>query len=299
MTRSLFDGKTQKEENGSKKTGTVNKETKTVDDLPESTGRRVVAENLVERVTLEQVRNAVPAHLYASVSEELVDQLNSVTLATDPMVASQIRENFLGYTKVMVEGRFKIDDYLHAVKYVSYKLLGYSNEEAWSRTFPNRYQILLERGTSKKDISSHVSAYHKNKLVNLIMESALMPTWVLNQDMYQKALSTQYDLMTDTTMSGKVRTEAANSLLTHLAKPKETGKFQININQQENSGMKEMREMMERMAQQAQGMIVNGHATTVQIAEAELVPSSLGSKKKGQFAQNTGGDYQSEDSDNG
>ena len=99
-------------------------------DLKNGQARKIVAENLTDKVTLAQVRNAVPAHLYASVTQELVDQLNNV--AADPLIGSQIRENFLGYTKVMVEGRFKLDDYLHAVKYVSYKLLGYNNEEAWS-----------------------------------------------------------------------------------------------------------------------------------------------------------------------
>lgn len=293
MTKPLFGNSPQKEQ-----TQIVKTEADLVEnDLKHGQARKIVAENLTETVTLAQVRNAVPAHLYASVTQELVDQLNNV--AADPLIGSEIRENFLGYTKVMVEGRFKLDDYLHAVKYVSYKLMGYNNEEAWSRTFPNRYQILLERGTSKKDISSHVSSYHKNKLVSLIMEMALMPTWVINQDMFQKALSVQYDLMTDPTMSGKVRTEAANSLLTHLAKPKETGKFQININQKENSGMKEMREMMEKMALQQRGMIVDGHATTVEIADAELIPSSLGSKKKGDFAQKQFGHTQNGDDDNG
>jgi hypothetical protein len=237
---------------------------------PNPVGKKIIAENLVEHLTLEQIRLAVPPHLINSVTQEMVDDLNS--LATDPLLGSAIRENFLGYTKVMAEGRFKIEDYISAVKYVTYKLMGYSNEEAYSRAFPNRYQILLDRNTSKKDISSHVSAYHKNKLVSLIMENALMPTWVLNQDMFQKALSVQYEIMNDQTMGGKVRVEAANSLLTHLAKPKEANKFQINVGV-EHSGMKEMREMMEKMAQQQQGLIVEGKATTVELADAELVSS--------------------------
>lgn len=238
---------------------------------PMPVGKKIIPENLVETLTIEQVRHAVPPHLLHSVTQEMVDDLNS--LAVDPLLGSVIRENFLSYTKVMTEGRFKIEDYISAVKYVTYKLMGYSNEEAYSRAFPNRYQILLDRNTSKKDISSHVSAYHKNKLVSLIMENALMPTWVLNQDMFQKALSVQYEIMNDATMNGKTRVEAANSLLTHLAKPKEAAKFQMNVNV-ENSGMKELREMMEKMAAQQQSAIIDGRASTVEIADAELVPSS-------------------------
>ena len=281
MTKSLFGPKgTTKPHAGTQahpgKSVSTRKDDEDHTSNPNPVGKKIIAENLVDHLSYEQVRQAVPPHLMNSVTQEMVDDLNS--LATDPLLGSTIRENFLSYTKVMAEGRFKIEDYISAVKYVTYKLMGYSNEEAWSRAFPNRYQILLEKNTSKKDISSHVSAYHKNKLVSLIMENALMPTWVLNQDMFQKALSVQYEIMNDQTMGGKVRVEAANSLLTHLAKPKEANKFQINVGV-EHSGMKEMREMMEKMAQQQQGLIVEGKATTVELADAELV-SSGGARDK-------------------
>lgn len=274
MTQSIFGQKGTKPQAGTqahpKKAVSTRKDDEDHTSMPNPVGKKIIAENLVENLTLEQVKYAVPAHLLHSVTQEMVDDLNAV--ATDPLLGSTIRENFLSYTKVMTEGRFKIEDYISAVKYVTFKLMGYSNEESYSRAFPNRYQILLDRNTSKKDISSHVSAYHKNKLVSLIMENAIMPTWVLNQDMFQKALQVQYEIMNDVTMGGKTRVEAANSLLTHLAKPKEAAKFQMNVNV-ENSGMKEMREMMEKMARQQQGLIVEGKATTVEIADAELVPS--------------------------
>lgn len=209
-------------------------------------------------LTVQQVEKAVPPSLKSSVTQKFVDTLNN--LSTDPVIAEQMRDNFMSYTAVLKDGRFKTDDYLSAVMYVSYKLMGYTNLEAWGRTFPNRYQTLLARNTSSKDIAAHVAAYNKGKLVNLIMEQSMVPSWVLNQELYQKALNVQADLMVNA-MSEKVRSDAANSILTHLAKPKDNIAAQINIGIGEHSGMNELRDTLSQLAKQQQELINNGVST--------------------------------------
>ncbi len=171
-------------------------------------------------LTKELVEQAVPANLKTSVTQQLVDMINNVS--SDPLIAEQVRENFISYTAVLKDGKFKTEDYLHAVAYVSYKLMGKSNKEAYASTFPGRYQILVAKGTTEKDISAYVAAYNRGKLVNLILEQTLVPTWVLNQGIYQQAINTQALLMA-TANSEKVRSDAANSILTHLKKPDAAG----------------------------------------------------------------------------
>lgn len=205
-------------------------------------------------LTKDQVEKALPANLKSSVSQQLVDQINNVV--TDPLIAEQVRENFLSYSNVLSEGKFKMTDYLNAVQYVSYKLMNYTNQEAYFRTFPQRHATLVANGTSKKDISAYVAAYNKNILVNKILEQSVIPSWVLNQDKYQEAINVQADLMVNA-MSEKVRCDAANSLLTHLAKPKE-GAFQLNIHAQESSGMDELRSLLTSIAQQSIAAIDQG-----------------------------------------
>lgn len=153
--------------------------------------------------------------------------------------------------------------------YTSYKLMGDSNQEAYFKTFPHRYQLLISKGTSPKDIASYVSAYARGQLVNKIMEQSLVPSWVLNQDMYQKALNTQFELMTDSEVSPKVRSDAANSILTHLTKPKEAGPL-INIDLNESSGMNEIREALTKMAKQQQDLISSG-VTTKSVAAQTII----------------------------
>ena len=217
-------------------------------------------------LTVDEIKTALPAQFKGSATQDLTDKINQI--ATDPEAAEYIRDNFISYTRVLSEGRFKTDDYVNAVAYVSYKIMGYSNKESYSRALPNRYAGLVARAATEKDISAFVSAYNKNKLVNLILEQSLTPSWVLNQDVFQKAINTQAELML-TANSEKVRTDAANSILTHLKKP-ESHKVELNISAVENSGMLELNHMLASLAQRQQDMIGQG-VTTREIAHQKLV----------------------------
>jgi len=217
-------------------------------------------------LTVQQVQQAVPPNLKTAVTQALVDQVNQIS--ADPLIAEQIRNNYISYTGVLKDGKFKTEDYLHAVAYVSYKLMGYTNQDAYFKTFPTRHAALVAKGTSSKDISSYVHAYNKGKLVNLIFEQTLVPTWVLNQDLHQKALNVQADLMMHAN-SELVRSNAANSILTHLAKPKEAGPL-INLELNQNSGMNELRELLTQMAQKQRDLIASG-VPTKEIAEQKII----------------------------
>lgn len=217
-------------------------------------------------LTQEDIQAALPTQVKTTVSPELIAMVNNVS--QDPEAAKLIRENFVSYTGVLKEGRFKTEDYISAVAYVSFKMMGYNNTEAYQRTFPARYTTLVARGASKKDISAYVAAYNKNKLVNLILEQTLVPMWVLNQDAYQAAINTQVELMT-TARSEKVRSDAANSLLTHLKRP-EKHQVELNLGVKETSGMVELRNALVALAEQQRELISSG-VSTRDVAHQKLV----------------------------
>lgn len=212
-------------------------------------------------LTVADVSQAVPANLKSAVTQQFVDTINSVV--ADPDVAQQVRDNFITYASVLRDGKYKMQDYLNAVTYTSFKMMDMSNHDAWCNTFPQRYQALVAAGKSKKDISSHVSMYAKGKLVAAVAEASFIPIWILNRDIQQKAINQLADKMMNAA-SEKVQVEAASALLTHLAKPKESGPL-VNINMAESSGMNEMKDMLENLARQQQVLIQNG-ATTKEIA---------------------------------
>jgi len=219
-------------------------------------------------LTVEQFRQALPDKVKKSINQELIDQIN--TTLVEPELYESYRENLVSYTKVMQDGRFKVPEYINAVKYVSHKLMGCTNIEAYSKTFPDKMVRFAAQAVQSKDIASYVTAYNKSKLVNLIFEQTLIPSYVLNQDLYQRALNVQASLMSDPDISPKVRTDAANSLLTHLKMP-ETTKVELEIGIREDSTIAALRATTLELSRQQRMMMEAGAMTAQQVAHSRMV----------------------------
>jgi hypothetical protein len=179
------------------------------------------------------------------------------------------RDNLLSYTKVMADGRFKVQEYVNAVKYVSHKLMGTTNIEAYSKTFPDKITRFAAQGVTAKDIASYVTAYNKSKLVNLIFEQTLIPSYVLNQDLYQKALNVQAELMV-TARSEKVRSDAANSLLSHLKMP-ETQKVELDVKVKEDGSISQLRQATMELAKAQRLAMESGQVNAQEVAHSRIV----------------------------
>lgn len=220
-----------------------------------------------EQLTKDQFVRVLPKHVKSRVTDELVDEING--LITDPKLRENYRENLLSYTSVLADGKYKIGDYINAVKYVSYKLLGSSNIEAYSKTFPDRFQRLVQEGADDKTISSYSTAYNKNKLVNLIFEQTLVPSHILNADLYQKALNVQAQLMISAA-SEKVRSDAANSLLTHLKMP-ETTKIELDVGIKVDKSIEDLRATTLELVKQQRLMLESGAMNAKEIAHSNLL----------------------------
>lgn len=218
-------------------------------------------------LTVDQFKQALPDKVKKSINQELIDQINSTL--SDPEMYESYRENLLSYTRVMADGRFKVTNYVDAVKYVSHKLMGCTNIDAYTKTFPDKYQRFIQQGVTAKDIASYVTAYNKSKLVNLIFEQTLIPSYVLNQDLYQKALNVQAELMVNAN-SEKVRCDAANSLLTHLKMP-ETQKVELEIGIKEDSSIASLRAATLELARHQRLVIESGQANAQDVAHTKLV----------------------------
>mgnify|MGYP003403111347 CR=1 FL=1 len=217
-------------------------------------------------LTIDQFKQALPDKVRKTINQELIDQIN--TTLSDPELYESYRDNLLSYTKVMADGRFKVSGYIDAVRYVSHKLMGCSNIDAYTKTFPDKYARFIQQNVQAKDIASYVTAYNKSKLVNLIFEQTLIPSYVLNQDLYQKALNVQAELMVSS-HSDKVRCDAANSLLTHLKMP-ETQKVELEIGIKEDSSIAALRATTLELSRQQRLMMQAGAMTAQEVAHSKF-----------------------------
>lgn len=218
-------------------------------------------------LTKDEIIQALPASVQGGVSDTLVNDLNSII--TDPDFREAFRDNMISYNKVLSEGKFKLSSYMNAVMYVSHKLMGYNNLDAYANTFPVKFQQWIQQGKTSQVMSAHVAMYNKSKLVNLVYAQAVIPTHVLNQDKFQAAINHQYKLMT-TAASEKVQSDAANSLMIHL-KPPEDKQVNLSIGIEETDSIKELKNTIAELAAVQVRQIAEGHITAGAMAARRII----------------------------
>jgi hypothetical protein len=221
----------------------------------------------VDALTVEEFKQALPDKMRRGINQQVVDQI--VNTLNDPDMYETYRENLLSYASVMADGKFKMESYVSAVKYVSHKISGKSNKDSFQLTFPDKIQRWTMAGVSPKDQSSYIAAYNKSKLVMLLMEQTMIPTWVLNQDLYQKALNAQADLMI-TAKSEMARAAAANSILQALKAP-ETVKVMLDTTSKAGSLIQSLRETTAQLVEQQRLAIASGMSNAQEIAHSKIL----------------------------
>jgi hypothetical protein len=216
-------------------------------------------------ITRDMLTRCLPPKVHNSLSDLFIDSLNSNI--TDPNFREVYSENLLGFGSVLKEGKFRLQSYVDAVKFVSYKLLGSTDVEGYARTFPDRYQRLKDAGTDARGISSYVYAYkNKNQIVAKVFEQTMMPTYVVNADLYQKAINVQAELMMSA-KSEKVRSDAAGWIMKELKAP-EVAKLEVEI-ATSSSVTDEYEKSMLKMVRKQQELIAQG-ASVLSVANAEI-----------------------------
>ena len=217
-------------------------------------------------MTSEEFKSVLPLQLKNAVTQEVMDSINQVL--SGPESTEIFKENLLSYTRVLLEGKFKMTSYVSAVRYVSFKLLGGTNKAAFTATFPDKIARWTAQGISEKDQASYISAYHKSKLVNLIMEQTLIPLHVLNAPTRQEAVNILADLMRNAS-SEKVRSDSAAHILREL-KPPEKTKIELDLGAKADKTLDTLRETTRMLVEQQKAMIAQGVPIKT-IAEGVLV----------------------------
>lgn len=176
--------------------------------------------------------------------------------------ADLVRENWLTHANILREGTYSMEQYTTAIKYVSLKQMGHTNQQAYSIAQGDRYRDMVARGYDEQRISSHVAAYHKGALVQKLLAQSTIPLYMLYQDEAHKAIKTLVDVMTNEDTSPRTRAEAADKLLTHIKRP-EAAKIELEVTQKQD-GMQELQVMMRELAsKQLAAIEAGGNVKTV------------------------------------
>jgi len=217
-------------------------------------------------LSLEAIKKLVPKPQRTLITQEFVDKLEGSI--ADPDIAEAFKENFITYLNVLQSGKYKMTDYISAVKYISFKLLGYSNINAYAATFPERYDRLKKEGQDQ--IDAFASMYNKNKLVMQIYEQTIVPTYVLNAPLHQEALTELAKMIKDPAVRGMIKVKACEAILSHTKAP-EIVKHDLTIGVDQQSTIAELRDITENLAETFRTGLLKGHRTLREVAEAKII----------------------------
>ena len=217
-------------------------------------------------LALESVRKLVPKNQRTLITQEFIDKLEAGV--NDSVVAEQFKENFVTYLNVLSKGKYKMEDYINAVKYVSFKLLGYSNINAYIATFPERYERLKAEGQTQ--IEAFVSMYNKNKLVMQIYEQTIVPSYVLNAPMHQQALNTLAAMIIDDDVRGMTKVKACEAILQYTKQP-DVVKGELTIGIEQSDTINDLREITENLADTYRMMLEKKGMKLKDVAEADII----------------------------
>ena len=157
------------------------------------------------------------------------------------------------------------------MKYVSYKLLGYTNIDAYAATFPERYNRLKKEGQQK--IDAFVAMYNKGKLVMQIYEQTIVPTYVLNAPLHQEALNELAKMIKDPCVKGMTKVKACEAILQYTKQPDVVkGELSIDIGQQDT--IAELREVTEQLADTFKKSLEHKVKSLKEISEANIIDIS-------------------------
>ena len=225
----------------------------------------LVKQETVAVLTKQQLQASMPKKFRHNVTDDMITFINSTE---GDEFRDIYKDNLVSFADVIEKGRYKMLDYINAVKFVSYKLIGDSNTIAYAKTFPERYQRLVDKNTPTKTIASFSTAYNKGDLVHKILERTLVPVHILNMDVHQEAINTQAELMRSA-KSETVRQKAAECLITQLKAP-EAAKIEVDVSYN-NSSIDDLRETTRALAQQQLKMIQSGAVTAEHVAHSDII----------------------------
>lgn len=219
-------------------------------------------------IELATVSRMLPKSHRTLLSQDFLDRIEASVKDSD--IADHFKENFISYLGVLTTGKYSMEDYTNAVKYISYKLLGMTNQKAYIATFPDRYERLVNEGKDDDTIACYVRAYNQNKLVIQIYEQTMVPTYVLNAPLHQEALSELAKMIRDPGVRGMAKVKACEAILQYTKQPDVVkGEIKIGIEQQDT--IAELREATEGLAAMLQNSLKSKSQTLADVAKAPVI----------------------------
>lgn len=226
----------------------------------------------LEKVTVEELKILYPVKVAGKVLEQAAEILNTATEDMDYVMAKEFRDNCLSFIDILKNSKSRVSfaDYVNACKFATFKLAGNTDVRAYALTFPDRIRRMERDKVPNSHLYQYASIYSKNKTVVEVMAKLVVPTHIMFQDIFHQAVKVQSELMLDDSISPKVRSDAANSLMTHLKTP-EVKQAELKVDVQGSGAIEQLAEALGSLSGKQSEMLREGKYSLKDIREATII----------------------------
>jgi hypothetical protein len=218
------------------------------------------------KISYEELKQRLPMSQGRLLTTKVVDMINDINSSED-FHKDQFIENMISYSSVLTSGRYKVEDYLKAVEFLSYKACGHTQLMAYEKTFREEIMIKMKTTSRSHDYTSAASNYAKGKLVTSIMAQAQIPLNLFFAQEKFKLVGVLLDLAY-TSKNERIRMESADKALSQLQDPTDN-KIEIDVNIKGDSAVRSLEEKMNQMAILAKENIEKGVSSLKQLADSK------------------------------
>lgn len=217
------------------------------------------------------VKNIYPVRVSNTIIKRVTQAINDCLTGSEDGMEYFLRDNIIGLIDVMKDNKTNsFEEYLNAVKFVTFKQAGDSNLRAYSRTFPDTVYRLHAENKPKEHLYAYANAFAKTKLVTKIQAMMMIPSHIMYQDVFHQAVKVQAEIMNDDQVSPKVRSDAANSLMTHLKQP-EVKQMELSVNTKDDGAIASLTEALNALSGSQRDMMLSGKYTSKELREATII----------------------------
>ncbi len=152
-----------------------------------------------QNINKEKLERMLPKGANHRVTDEIITLIGSMEEDTG-LFQDYMEESLLAQLPILSTIKVDLDDYVNAIKFCNLKQ-NMSNTKAWEIVFPDRVQLLKEKGTYET-VSSHVSMFNKRDIVTKIDAQMMISAHIQYAPMFHAAVKKQFQLMNGTSAEG-------------------------------------------------------------------------------------------------
>lgn len=125
------------------------------------------------------------------IATEIADNIDETV---DDTIKEQYKNNLITFSTV-VTGRVRVDDYLTAIKYVTYRNTGLTIKESYCLAKADEVQKAKLEGVTDDQIYNRALAYSQNKVVKDIQSQNQMPLHIVFGDAIVDGIHRMHDII--------------------------------------------------------------------------------------------------------